>query len=99
MSKLTGHVNIELTKHDDAVTKIRKIAAEDFELADGGVPVTEGSETATWYLFKYVGDDYALAVDFVEVGGRIFSYELKSEFLKKDFKSVEILDDELDFSQ
>lgn len=99
MSKLTGHVNIELIKNDDAVTKLRTIAADDFVLTDGGTPVVKDGETSTWYLFKYIGDDYALAVDFVEVGGRIFSYELKSEFLKKDFKSVEILDDELDFTK
>jgi hypothetical protein len=99
MSKLTGHVNIELIKNDDPVTKLRTIAAEEFELVEGGEPVVKDGETSTWYLFKYIGDDYALAVDFVEVDSRIFSYELKSEFLKKDFRSVEILEDELDFSK
>ena len=97
MSKLTGHVNIELIKNDEVVTRIRKVAADDFALMDGGEPVLKDGETSTWYLFKYIGEDFALAVDFVEVGTRIFSYELKSEFLKKDFKSVEILEDELDF--
>lgn len=99
MSKLTGHVDIELIRHHDSVTKYVKIKAENFVLEQGGEPVVKDGETSTWYLFKYVADDFALVVDFVEIDNRIFSYELKSEFLKKDFKAVDILEDELDFIQ
>ncbi len=99
MSKLTGHVDIELIRHHDSVTKYVKIKAENFVLEQGGVPMVTGGETSTWYLFKYVADDFALVVDFVEIDNRIFSYELKSEFLKADFKAVDILEDELDFIQ
>jgi hypothetical protein len=38
-------------------------------------------------------------VDFVEIESRIFSYELKTEFLKKDYKFVDIFEDELDFGK
>ncbi len=99
MSKLTGHVDIELIRHHDSVTKYLKIKAENFVLEQGGVPMVTGGETSTWYSFKYVADDFALVVDFVEIDNRIFSYELKSEFLKADFKAVDILEDELDFIQ
>ena len=99
MSKLIGHVDIELVRIDEAKTKILTIQGEEFLLEDGGEPLIKDGETSTWYLFKYSGPDFALAVDFVEIENRIFSYELKSQFLKKDFKSVDILEDELDLSQ
>ena len=99
MSQLTGHVDIELVRNDGKAPKKLTIQGDEFGLEEGGEPVTKDGETSTWYLFKYIGPDFALAVDFVEIENRIFSYELKSEFLKKDFKSIDILEDELDFSQ
>lgn len=99
MSKLTGRVDIELVRNDGKASKKLTIRGDEFGLEEGGEPVAKDGETSTWYLFKYIGADFALAVDFVEIENRIFSYELKSEFLKKDFKSVDILEDELDFSK
>ena len=99
MSQLTGHVDIELVKNDGKAPKKHTIQGGEFGLEEGGEPVAKDGETSTWYLFKYIGSDFALAVDFVEIENRIFSYELKSEFMKKDFKSVDILEDELDFSK
>jgi hypothetical protein len=98
MSKLIGHVDIELVKSDETNTKKLTIQGSEFSLESGGEPLVKDGETSTWYLFKYIGPDFALVVDFVEFEKRIFSYELKSEFLKKDFKSVDILEDELDLS-
>ena len=99
MSKLVGHVVIELVKNDAKNPKHLTIQSDDFAMEQGGVPVVKDGETSTWYLFRHIGADFALVVDFVEIENRIFSYELKSEFLKKDFKSVLILEDELDFSK
>ena len=99
MSQLTGHVDIELVRNDGKAPKKLTIQGDEFGLEEGGELVTKDGETSTWYLFKYIGPDFALVVDFVEIENRTFSYELKSEFLKKDFKSIDILEDELDFSQ
>ena len=85
MSKLVGHVVIELVKNDAKNPKHLTIQADDFAMEQGGVSVVKDGETSTWYLFRHIGAD--------------FSYELKSEFLKKDFKSVLILEDELDFGK
>ena len=99
MSKLVGHVVIELVRNDAKTTKNLTIQGDDFAMEEGGESVVKDGETSTWYLFRHIGTDFALVVDFVEIENRIFSYELKSEFLKKDFKSVLILEDELDFSK
>jgi hypothetical protein len=98
MSKLTGHVELELVRNDGKAPIKLTIQGDAFGLEEGGEPVVEDGETSTSYLFRYIGPGFALTVDFVEVENRIFSYELKSEFLKKDFKSVDILEDELDFT-
>jgi hypothetical protein len=98
MSKLTGHVEVELVSNDGKKQEKVTIKGDEFALEEGGEPVAKDGETSTWYLFKYFGPDFDLAVDFVEIKSRIFSYELKSEFLKKDFKAVNILEDELDLS-
>jgi hypothetical protein len=99
MNKLVGHVDIELVRSDETNPKKLTVQSSEFLLAGGGEPLLKDGETSTWYLFKYIGPEFTLAVDFVEIENRIFSYELKSEFLKKDFKSVDILEDELDFSK
>ena len=52
MSKLIGHVDIELVRIDEAKTKILTIQGEEFLLEDGGEPLIKDGETSTWYLFK-----------------------------------------------
>ena len=100
MRNLIGHAGVELIWNDEDKTRNLSIKGEEFVLEEGGESVTKDGETSTWYLFKHVNEEFGfeLVVDFVEVENRIFSYELKSQFLKKDFKAVNILDDELDLS-
>ena len=98
MGKLIGHVDIELVNHDEKKYKKVTIQGADFVLEEGGDPIVKDGEKSTWCLFKYLGAGFDLRVDFVEIENRIFSYELKSEFIRDQFKSVTILEDELDFS-
>ncbi len=96
MNQLVGHVDVELISQDETNYQKVTVQGAEFVLESGGEPVLENGKKSTWYQFKYEGAGFDLIVDFVEIEGRIFSYELKSQFVRDQFKSATILEDELD---
>lgn len=90
MAKITGWVDVKVTRDDDGgkVVEEERVDASEFGLEDGPGGAKGG-------IYKAFRTDYALELNFVCRGSNVDSYSLTAPDRDLDAEKVEIVDDNL----